>query len=623
MSQIQNKMVKKSKMNIFRNKYFWLAFAAALVPRIIFLFQTYPVSIGGDEIFAMGPAAKLLGYDWSGVMQNYRYYGYGYTILLIPLFLLFHEPILLYRMMVLLMIIAQSIVAPISFHLMKKYFRIDNDKILFLSSICCSYLVAIRAVYTYPEFIYVLVMWLLAWLLLWMNQLVDDKKKRSVGTVLLVLVLFYASTVHSRATAVWLAVAAGVIYYGWVYRKRFVSISICFIMGTGAFLVSQKGIELVLNYFVNKSSENVSNTGVSFAWGYLLEDIKSWPAWVNIIIGQLNEAVIVTGGLAVFVVVAIILILWKGLKRQKKDISELQGLSPYIIIGSVFLGAVLITIGGQSFSWLGGVTNAMHYEGDPDAFRAMTYFRYYGAYVGPLLMIGISYFYHKRELFGKIYPAVCVITALLQGYWVLCILPYISNFNGCCWDFAPYSLTRGFVDEIRLRTYLPATFMVAIFLIISYFLYRRKKMNILIACLSVILIYSYCFNAVNHEGYRGQKNYSYVDDGLQLLRNLDQEGALPDVIYVENATVEGTGQQTKFLYQFCMLDKPVVSSAPKENHKEAIYLCKNPSDSQGLLEQGFLFGKIAENEYVYVRGTDLQAKIKENGIVLENEIIDS
>lgn len=602
--------------SICRNKYIWLAFAIAFLPRLFFALQSDPVSIGGDEIFAMGPAAKLLGYDWSGVMQNYRYYGYGYTMLLIPFFQLFHNPVLLYRMIVLLMAVAQSASAPIAYHLMKKYLNVENEKILCVSSICCSYLVAVRAVYTYPEFIYVLVMWLLAWVLLRLNTCADDRKKKIAYTVLLVLVLFYASTVHSRATAVWIAVVFGIVYYGWVYRKSLVSIPVCLIMGAVGFVVSQKGIEAVLAYFMNASSSDVSNTGVSFSMGYLLEDVKSWPAWVNIIIGQLNEAIIVTGGLAVFAVVAILILLWKGLRRANNEMAVVQKMSPYVLIGSVFLAAVLVTIGGQSISWLGGVTNAMFYGGDPDAYRAVTYFRYYAAYVGPLLMIGISFFYHKRETIGKLYPVVCVITGLLQGYWVLCILPYISDFNGNCWDFAPFSLTRGFVDEIRLRTYLPATFLVFLVLIISYILYRKNKTQLILGVLCVILIYSYCYNAVYHEGYRGQKNYSYVDDSVQLLKNLEKEGILPDKIYVEDASVDGTGQQTKYLYQFCMLEKPVVSEAPPEKKTEAVFLCQNPEVWSELIDDGYVYGKIAEHEYIYVIGEQLKEKIEETGITL-------
>lgn len=601
---------------LYEKKYFWLALVVSLLPRMIFVFYAVPLSIGGDELFAMGPAAKLVGYDWSGVMQSYRYYGYGYTALLVPFLKFIHEPILLYRMLVLFMALAQSASAPIAYHLMKKYLKVDNDKVLCISSICCSYLVAVRAVYTYPEFIYVLVMWLLAWVLLRINASVDSKKKKRVYTIFLILILFYASTVHSRATAVWIAIILGIVYYGWVYHKTLVSIPVGFVMGIVAFVISQKGIEVVLDFFTEITSSEVANTEVYFTTGELLKNLKSWPAWVNIIMGQLNEAVVVTGGLAVFAVVIVLMLLWKCLKRAKNDMPEIWKMSPYVVIGSIFTIAVIVTIGGQSISWLSGVTNAMFYDGDPDAYRAVTYFRYYGAYVGPLLMIGISYIYHQRKRFGQLYPIVCLITVLLQGYWILCILPYVSDFNGCSWDFAPYSLTKGFEDDIGIRTYLPATLIVGLVLLISYFLYIKNKTQIILGILCIMLIYSYCYNAVNHEGYRGHKNYSYVDDSVKLLKNLEQDGELPDRIYVEDSSVEGTGQQIKYLYQFLLLDKQVFSEEPSASELESIYLCQYPDKSTELTKSGYLFGKIADHEYIYVRGKRLQEKIRKYGITL-------
>ena len=49
---------------------------------------------------------------------------------------------------------------------------------------------------------------------------------------------------------------------------------------------------------------------------------------------------------------------------------------------------------------------------------------------------------------------------------------------------------------------------------------------------------------------------------MHLLKDLESQGTLPDKIYVEDASVDGTGQQTKYLYQFCMMDKSVISTEP-------------------------------------------------------------
>ena len=107
-----------------------------------------------------------------------------------------------------------------------------------------------------------------------------------------------------------------------------------------------------------------------------------------------------------------------------------------------------------------------------------------------------------------------------------------------------------------------------------------------------------------------------MDDSVKLLKDLEKEGGLPDKIYVEDASVGGIGQQTKYLYQFCMLDKPVVTAEPSENETEAIFLCQNPEEWSGLVDEGYLCGKIAEYEYIYVIGDQLKEMIGETGITL-------
>lgn len=87
-------------------------------------------------------------------------------------------------------------------------------------------------------------------------------------------------------------------------------------------------------------------------------------------------------------------------------------------------------------------------------------------------------------------------------------------------------------------------------------------------------------------------------------------------MFVEDASVEGTGQQTKYLYQFCLLSQSVVSSKPSVDEKEAIYLCQNLNEWQEFESKGYLCGKVADNEYVFVIGDELQEKIKEFGISL-------
>lgn len=615
-------MKSKIRNYVTKNGVIWLAFFIAFLPRMLLLTNVYTLSIGGDEIFSMWPAAKAVGYQWEGVMDQYRYYGYGYSILLIPLMKWIHDPIALYRSMVVLMILAQSLAAPISCHLMKLYLNVENKTILCLTGVACSYLVAVRAVYTYPEFIYTLVVWLIVWVLM---KLMNSEGKKKIGFTLVVMCLLtYSLTVHLRGVALWGAFLGVFVFYLWVYRKSIVSVPVCILLGCVGYILSRKGIETVLKYLGNQQVTNMQNTSVGISAGVfeILLDPASWTAWLNIIVGQLNEALINTGGLAVAIVIVLLLILWKAVCR-KNEIVETKELDyqPYIVVGGFCLLAVVITIGGQSITWLSGVTNAMH-GGDPDAFRACTYFRYYGAYVGPLLMLGIGYFSKRADILEWVKGKALLAAGILQGYWVFCILPLVCYFNGCVWSYAPYSLAKGFRDDIGLRSYLPGTLMIVVILLVSYYLCGKKKQRIVLWILCAVLMYNYGYNSLFHEGDRGKMNFLYVAGGCELVENLQESGVEIEQVYVEEDYVPMSGQATTYLYQFQLLDIPVFIGEPEVEGEENIFLCFHPENYIELLESGYQIGKVSDQEYVYVSGNELQETISGYGIKLNNQIIE-
>lgn len=55
-----------------------------------------------DEFGYWGNAAYLAGLDWSGVISEIPYYSYGYSLLLVPLFFIFDNPIHMYKAAIIL-----------------------------------------------------------------------------------------------------------------------------------------------------------------------------------------------------------------------------------------------------------------------------------------------------------------------------------------------------------------------------------------------------------------------------------------------------------------------------------------------------------------------------------------
>lgn len=594
------------KKKIVKNKYILVAFLVALIPRLLLLIRTYPLSIVGDEMFAMWPAAKWLGYDWSGVMKNYRYYGYGYTALLIPFMMLIKNPVILYRSIVAFMALCQAMVAPISFHLMKKYFDMSDERFVCLISVTCSYLVAVRATYTYPEFVYVLMVWVIIWILLKLttNSVQENKKMKAFYTFLLFGALSYAYMVHSRAVALWGALIVTATLHVWIYRKVFLSVLVSILTGIPAFLVVKAGIEKVITFLGIGQNELVSNTSVGASFQLLewFKNPKSWTAWADIIIGQLNESVVLTGGLAVVIVVVICMLIWRALCRDEIIISdEKTEYLPYIVSGIFCICAIGITIGGQSLTWLGGVVTLIEQNESGDSFRAITYLRYYAAYIGPLFMLGVAYILQHAEIMKNIKGKILLITSLLQGYWVLVILPILCYELGCVWSYAPFSLTKGFAEEsVGIRSYLPGTAFVFVFLVLSYQLFKRKKEKVIIVLLCSVLIYTYLFNGMYHERYRGEKNYQYCKDVVEWLKEAEACGAEMDEIYVVDGMISEDGITDALEYQFLMPEKKIISGFPDKD--KAICLVHNPNIMQEKRKTGYEKIKITGDTYICVWG---------------------
>lgn len=596
----------ETDMKLLKNeyiKYMLLSFLFCLFFRVIFLCFIKTMSISGDEIFSLWPAAKILGYDWSGLSTYYRYYGFGYSLLLLPFMAFITNTTVLYIVMVFVMILAQSIVSPISFHIMKNYLNVNNKKVLFFGSIVCSFLVSIRAVYTYPEFIYDLTVWLSIWVMFKLLS-VHTKKEKIIYTLLLLLCIGYAMTVHARGITLLISLIVALLFYYWVYRENIISIFTMIIFGIIIYLISKIGMTQILSFLGFSTPENIGNTVAfsSFDLISLLKDPHSWRAWVTIIIGQLNEAIINTGGIAIPIVIILLVIFWQSLRRRDYILNtEKFDYRPYVLVGFFCIFSVVVTIGGQSISNLGAVTTVMNYGGIADSYRNVTYFRYYAAYIGPLLMLGITYFYHKRSVFTWVKNKTLVIFGLLHGFWIFCIIPYIYWYNGTVWSYAPYSFTKGFTDPIRIRTYLIGSLFLIVFIGICYFFVQKKKYQNILFCLCLLLTYNYGYNAIYHEGYRSRMNYEYTHNGIDFLLNLRNEKKL-DNVYVEEYYIPEGGQGVHFIYQYHLMNTSVTPNQPVDNVGNIVFICYNPKGYSDLFDQGYSLYQLSDKEFVYLKG---------------------
>ena len=95
----------------------------------------------------------------------------------------------------------------------------------------------------------VLICWVLLWLILLLVKHDNDRKQKIKYTVLVILLLTYALTVHSRLMVLWPAFVLLVIVFYIFYKRVLISLKTGILFGAVSFLAVLKGISFVQTCF--------------------------------------------------------------------------------------------------------------------------------------------------------------------------------------------------------------------------------------------------------------------------------------------------------------------------------------------------------------------------------------
>ena len=168
-----------------------------------------------DEYGYLANAAYMSGTDWSFMVD--LYYGYGYSILLVPLFWMFDSGLQIIRGAVFINVICIVLTVWASFALMRKLFPKVNDKLVAMAALVMGFYPYFTGsgLKVLPECLVTLMIWVCG------------------------LVFYYALSTGKRMW--YLLLAAAVNYTFFVHTRTFVFLGVFFLMG--AVMVFQKKIE--------------------------------------------------------------------------------------------------------------------------------------------------------------------------------------------------------------------------------------------------------------------------------------------------------------------------------------------------------------------------------------------
>lgn len=596
-------------------------FFIVLIPRLILIICFHgPLGTPMDEMSTLSTAAYAAGYDWTFMSKvSLHYYGGGFTILLAPLFKLINAPGLLYAAILAVFSVLQSLVAPIAYYICKHYLKIEKTLHLYLFSIIASYLVVTRSVYAINEHVLILATWVIALLLCKLYEYQECKVKKVLYTVLLFIQMSYVLTVHTRSQIYWMAFAVFFVLYWIFYKKCIVSVIPAIITGVAGYGLSKIFISWVQDsVWLANEGKQLMNTEVSLRVNAdLLKQPVAWQSWASIVVGQVHTCIIFTAG---FAAVAIVVVCYYYIRKTQQLIvakknKELQTENQkdviYFILFTFFVLCIGGTIFAQSLRWLNTLTNAFKESPFESAYadKAITYIRYYGVYLGPFLVAAMGYCYQYHEKVKEALKAIITFFIIIQLVFIFFILPIISHTvvsSEVYWPFALHGLigSRAITESIYRIGILACIFFFIIFIRLLY----KQKWTAFSILFCGILVFSYFWNGAFWDGARMQRVSARVNAGYQLIRQLEKENDMPEVIYVRS-TVEG-GQHSSYVYQFMLKEYKIqINPTFKE---DTILLCNN-NTVERIADKGYIVYVLDDDEYVAVVSDKWQQAVEKLG----------
>lgn len=433
-----------------------------------------------DEVYTLSGSAFFAGYNWSSYMHLHKFYNFGYTMLLTPLYKIFSDPIYIYRAMLFANVVVHALTVIIAYYIANR--RLDCSK---LSSIAiaivstCSSVTLFFKGFVYNEIPLTLVAWLIVLLLLELVGAVG--KRRIVLSAVLGFVTAYAYIIHSRCLVVFGTLAVLVLLYLLVYKKwivqpvAFISIfSVC--IYSGKMLVEYVKANLYLtgtDVLIGNSVEEVA-TGT---WQYAaLTSVEGIGKLICQFFSLAGAMTIETGGLLTIVSAAGLFYLFKNFKQYR-----VGKINPSIFILTIF--SVVSFWGMVCCIALAGASNGKA--------RFLMYTRYFAPFIGTFLFFGLwvlkKYTKQSKKWIG-IWSGILTLIVGVVFVFYSCpqLLGASMKDNASLYFFIPFSrYISG--TKFAKNVFAIALLLLVVFTCIQMFLYYRKQF---VAFCMVAMIFS-------------------------------------------------------------------------------------------------------------------------------------
>ena len=392
---------------------------------LIGVINSYPMHTTTDELGGIVGAAHFAGLDWSGVISNSGYYGFGYYSLFFPLFKITDSPIIIYRVIVSFTVLLRIAIIPIAYHIMKEYLGIKSEWYLYLFSFFMPFLHTSTVGVISNEYVLELTIWLIILLMSKTIQYFGEGKKGIFYGILFVCVCMYSLFIHTRALTLLIAVVIVLVVWGIINRnkKMFIIVSIIPI----TYIIAKQIISMYQKNVYNLVGNEVRNGTVVISNNFSLSDKNTWDVWFRMIIGLMNTESIITGGLFLLGVAVTVYYIVYSFKKKDTIISE-QG----IMMLAVTVLCIGATIAAFLLSgWFEGMLSTWGQEGAEKsyAYKGLVYVRYWNIYVPPFILCSLALL--TKLNYKKVINYAMIFFIVLHILYISKVLPLVAENTSC------------------------------------------------------------------------------------------------------------------------------------------------------------------------------------------------
>lgn len=408
-----------------------------------------------DEFGYWYNAANLAGYDWTGIKGISPYYSYGYSLILVPLFHIFHSSTAMFRAAIIingLLLTGSYILSCIcSFQLFKEIRREILCIFCFFISCYGSFLFSVNI--TWGEPLLTFLFWLIIFTFLRLQ-----KKNSLVYLCLLVIEALFLYAIHQRTLGVICAMVLTGIYLlksnHWKRKYICIFLPIASVLIIIAFLFKDNLVSVIWNSYI--SSDTGSANTYSGQVQKLISLFTSFDFFKSVVKGFFSKWFYLCSASGLLILWGIFFIGYK-FKNQRSESKVILFIGSFCFLSTFFMEGI----------------SALYFNATT-RLDSIIYGRYAEFTVGPLLLFGLCFLYQKLGTLKILLTGICI-------YLFLSLSASGLLFHGSGNMYLSSVVGNIFYDSYADR--MNTGYLIVIPLLIGIFLYvlfqhRNKHMRI-------------------------------------------------------------------------------------------------------------------------------------------------